>query len=287
MTAMRGDDVASSSPNGPLWPPDRWISPTVLRNYDMCPHRVRLAYIDAVPEPPGFNLFLSKGRIAHNLLQYSARRISHGQPVHDDGKFLEMAIQRLPPREFPSPAERHAHALEIVRWVRYGLDYLDRNAEYLAIERGNNRPLNVVPGLEPYGLRARPDLILLRTAADGERYVEFVDFKTGKPRDNDLVPVVTRYVSRAMLRRYVPDPTAPRMQFTFLWLDPREAQVIDLSVDFCETVWESATEAIRNLAAEREWAARPSILCRYCPYNDNACTAWQRSAQESGGVTAL
>lgn len=256
----------------------------MLRNYDMCPHRARLKYIDQISEPPGFNLFLSKGRIAHNLLQYSARRISYGQPVHDDGTFLEKAIRRLPPSEFPSPAERHAHAMEIVRWVSFGLDYLDRDAEYLAIERGNNRPLNVVSGLDCYKLRARPDLTLLRTAPDGERYVEFIDYKTGKPRDDDLVPVVTRYVSRKMLKRFVPDPTTVRMQFTFLWLAPREAQVIDLSLDFCETVWESATETIRNLTTERVWPAQPSPLCHYCPYDGNACTAFRGLSQISSGM---
>lgn len=262
--------------DGRRWPPGRWISPTALRHYDRCPRRVRLTYIDAVPEPRRFNLFLSKGRIAHNLLQYSARRISRGQPVHDAGTFLEMAIHRLPPREFPSPEERHEHAMEIVRWVTYGLDYLDRDAEYLAIERGNNRPFTVVPGLDPYRLSARPDLILLRGAPDGERYIEFIDYKTGKPRDDALAPVLTRYVSRQMLKRYVPNPTTARMRFTYLWLAAGERQVVELTLDWCETTWDSATAMIRNLTTEQEWPARPSTLCHYCPYNDNACTAFQQ-----------
>jgi len=276
MTIANDSSSDTTLVDGPLWPPERWISPTALRQYDHCPRRVRLTYIDQVPEPRGFNLFLAKGRIAHNLLQYSARRISRGQPVHDRDTFLAMAIHRLPPNEFPSPEERHGHAMEIVRWVTYGLDYLDRDAEYLAIERGNNRPLRVVPGLDSYRLSARPDLILLRGAPDGERYIEFIDYKTGTPRDDALVPVLTRYVSREMLKRYVRDPTTARMQFTYLWLAPRERQVVELSLDWCETVWESATEMIRNLTTDQEWRAQPTMLCRYCPYNGNPCDAFQQ-----------
>lgn len=261
--------------DGPRWPVDSWISPTALHTYDQCPRRARFKYIDKVPEASSFNLFLLKGRIAHNLLQYSATRISRREPVHDGDRFLKMAIQRLPPREFPSSEAREAHALDIVRWVAYGLDYLDREAEYLAIERGNNRLLRVVAGVNHYTLNARPDVILLRTAPDGERYVEFIDYKTGKPRTDDVVPVVTRYVSREMLKRFVPDPTTTRMQFTYLWLDPREKQVVDLSIEFCELAWETVTEAIRSLADEREWPATPSMLCHYCAYNGHVCTEFR------------
>jgi hypothetical protein len=279
---MANDSAADRPlPDGPLWPPDRWISPTALRNYDNCPRRVRLKYIDQAPEPPVFSLFLSKGRIAHNLLQYSARRISRGQPVDDDGSLLDKAIHRLPPEEFPSPEALRGHAMDILRWVRFGLDYLDRDAEYLAIERGNNRPLTVFPGLDPYKLIARPDLILLRTAPDGERYVEFIDYKTGKPRDDEMVPVFTRYVSREMLKRSLPDPTTARIQFTYLWLEPGEKQVVELTLEFCEPAWESATETIRSLASERIWPAQPSMLCHYCPYNGNACTAFQQMVNDT------
>ena len=131
---------------GPRWPLD---FPTVLRDYDNSPHRARLEYIDRVSEPPGFNHFLSKGRIAHNLLQYSARRLSRRQPVHDDGMFLEMTIQRLPAREFPSSKARESDAMDIVRWVRYSLDYPDRNAEYLAIECADKRTRSRRWGIRP------------------------------------------------------------------------------------------------------------------------------------------
>lgn len=66
------------------------------------------------------------------------------------------------------------------------------------------------------------------------------------------------------------------MQFTFLWLDAQERQVIDLSLDYCEWTWESVKRQICALVTEREWPVRPSRLCNYCPYNGNACTAYSR-----------
>lgn len=186
---------------------------------------------------------------------------------------LAMAWKRLDPRQFPSHAERERHAAEILRWVRFGIDYLDREADYLLIERNAHRRvlLPAFPG--PFTVMARPDLILLRTDHDGERYIEFVDYKTGKQRSDHVVPVLTRYVSRPLLKGVLPDPTTTRMQFTFLWLKEREATVIDLPLDFCETTWESITVTLSTLAAERDWPEQPSMLCNFCPYNGNACTA--------------
>lgn len=273
-----GEHVRESSgaPDGPVWPPDRNISPTALRHYGTCPHRVRLQYIDCRPEPFVYNLHLLKGRVAHEILQQSAKLIARCMPVLGDEMLRSMVAQRFDPRDFPSIEAMETHIADVLRWVQFGISCLDRDAEYLIIERTNTRAMTLPPFPMPYTLIARSDVILLRTDRDGERYVEFIDYKTGMLMDDEVVPVFTRYVSRELLKRHLPNPTAARMQFTFLWLDARERQVIDLSLDYCEWAWEPVKGQIGALLKEREWPERPSPLCRYCPYNGNVCTAYDR-----------
>lgn len=71
--------MGSLPSTSPAWPDERWISPTALRGYSRCPHRVRLRYLDRIPEPKTFSVQLSKGRITHDLLAMSARRIVRGE----------------------------------------------------------------------------------------------------------------------------------------------------------------------------------------------------------------
>lgn len=259
--------------DGPAWPSDGWISPTVLKHYAQCPHRVRLEYIDRIPEPFVYNLHLIKGRIAHEILRQCARLVARRQPVFCEETLNRMVGQRFHPRDFPSIDAMNRHIADVLRWVHYATAVLDPAANYLVIERNNTRPVTVPASFLPHRLVARSDVILLRTDPDGERVVEFIDYKTGRRREDDLVPVFTRYVARPLLLQHLPDPTVARMRFTFLWLDARERQDIDLTLDLCESAWELVTRRIGALLAERQWRPRPSPLCRFCPYDGNPCTA--------------
>lgn len=266
----------SSTHGSPAWPVDRAISPTVLSRYCTCPREVRLRYIDQRTGRKEFSLQLTKGNVAHGILKHCADRIVRGLPPPGPPNFEDMASRRLHTWMFPSEETRRCEIADVVRWVHYGLECLDRNADYLLIERNATRSLVLPLYTGPNLLMARPDLILLHMEPDGEPFVEFIDYKTGKPRDDEVVPVFTRYVSRELLKRHLPNPTIARMQFTFLWLDARERQVIDLSLDYCEWAWESVKGQIEALLDEREWPERPSHLCNYCGYNGNACTAYAR-----------
>jgi hypothetical protein len=224
---------------------------------------------------------LVKGRVTHEILRQSAWLIARHKPVLGDEKLYSMVSRRFDPRDFPSIETMESHTADVLRWVRCGIDYLDRNSEYLAIEWTNNRPLTLPLFSMPYTLMARSDVVLLRADADDGRFVEFIDYKTGKPTDDEIVPVFTRYISRTLLKQYLPNPTTARMQFTFLWLDAQERQVIDLSLDYCEWNWELVKRQIGALLDEREWPERPSHLCNYCGYNGNACTAYDRLQSDS------
>lgn len=265
------------SPGAASWPTDQWISPTALRNFSRCPNRVRLRYLEKVPEPKSFSVHLSKGRITHDLLAMSAKRIVQGLGDFDDDWFFQQACRRLPRWEFPSDEARAGHARNVADWVGWVLRYLDRTAAYLLIEKGGHRDLAWGRCGDRLTLVTRPDLVLLRDTDAGEPFIEFIDYKTGRRRPetpNEFVPVFMRYALTEFLRTVVPDTRAIHMQFTWLWLETSEVEVTDLSLDASITAWAALTADIDRLMAEREWPAQPSIGCNYCPYHRVACNAY-------------
>lgn len=256
---------------------DQWISPTALKNFNRCPHRVRLRYLEKVPESKSFSVHLSKGRITHDLLAMSAKRIVQGLGDFTDDWFFQNAYRRLPRWEFPSDDARAGHARNIADWIGWVLRYLDRTAVILRIEKGGHRDLAWGPTSARLTLVTRPDLVLLRTTDAGEPFIEFIDYKTGRTgpdAPNDLVPVFMRYALTEFLKTVVGDTRSIPMQFTWLWLESGEVDVTDLSLDAALAAWADLTENIGRLMAEREWPAQPSHGCNYCPYHRIACHAF-------------
>lgn len=257
----------------PRWPHGRWISPTTLNTYRNCAYRVRLRHLDQVPEPFVYNVFLSKGRIAHEILRSIAYAFRRGQSPVDDAKILEMACLRLPRQNFPSEEQRMMDARDILRWVGVGRRYLEAVPDpgWVTIENNLMRPIRLFPNVPEYTLMARPDVILERHDLGDRPVFEIIDYKTGKRRPDDTPAVVMRYVARDLLRQRVGNASAAEVRFTWLWLDSGEKDVRDLSVEFCTHAWNEITTDLEHLASEQEWAAQPSFLCRYCPYYQNIC----------------
>jgi len=277
---MRAVREAPPGP-GPVWPAKAALSPTSLKTYATCPHRIRLQVIERRKAPFRETIHLEQGNAAHHLLAEFAHRHRHGHPQRSVDELYARAFHRLPKRHFPSREAHEAATDEVMRWVDYGLKRLDREADILAVEKPGRRHLPARPGLGRLELTTRPDLILLRTDREGERYVEIVDYKTGSNEWVDEIPPVTmRFVLKELFRTLTPDTLALRIQFTYVWLAHREVKEIDLNPEYCETEWAKVTGLIDQLAGEREWPTRPSSLCRYCPFNGNACTAF-RDHQES------
>lgn len=256
------------------WPVDRWISPTTLNNYRNCALRVRLAHLDRVPEPFVYNVFLRKGRIAHDILRSIAYALRRNAAPVDDETVLRMARLRLPPQNFPSEDARMADARDILRWVNVGRRYLEGipDPEWLVIEQNLNRPIRLFPKVPAYTLIARPDVIVQRHDIGDRPVFEIIDYKTGKRRPDDTPAVIMRYVARNLLGQRVGNASSADVRFTWLWLDSGEKDVRDLSVDFCTHIWGEITADLERLASEHEWKPNPSFLCNYCPYYRHVCT---------------
>lgn len=267
-------------PPGPAWPPQRWISPSALKSFNNCAHRIRLQYLDQLPQPPVFNLFLNKGNIAHQLLAQSAARIARGESVLDEGTLFDLSIRRLPPWVFPSPEAREGHARDIVRWVQYGQSHLDRSAQYLKIEKMGHRQIPWQPEGTRLTVVTKPDLVLLRTDSSGEQFIEIIDYKTGARYIDDTPPVIMRYVLKDLLKTLTTDTSALRVIFTYIWLDHGILDEIPMTIEYSTREWGRVIENIDRLLAEREWKATPSMLCNYCPYNGNACHAFEEMERD-------
>lgn len=266
---------------GPVWPPSLWISPTKLKAFSTCPHRVRLQYIDKVPSPQPFNLFLQQGTIAHNMLADAAKRIRSGVALRSADELLVWATRGMHPQYFPSPDARESAAQTIVRWVQYGIGHIDHEAEFLLIERNSSRTMPWRPAGTRLTVSTRPDLILYRTDAEGERFVEIVDYKTGSQWMDEVPPVTMRFVCKDVFQKIATDTSTLRMQFTYVYLEHRETEVIALTPEYCAMSWGKVTDTIELMMAEREWPVRPSRLCNYCPYNGSTCTAFAEMEPES------
>ncbi len=256
---------------GPRWLPGTWISPSALNTFSACPYKTRLQYIDKLKGPHQFSLDLAKGTIAHSILAYAANVIKRGYEPPDEAWIEKSAISRLPADEFPSDAERLRHAHDIVRWVAYGLAYLDRTAEYLIIERPQHIEWPILPH-QGFTLITRPDLVLLRTDQehDDEHFIEIIDYKTGTGNAAPMVPVLTRLICKEFLTDYLVTAST-RVVFTYLWLERRETERHDLTRERCAAQWAGIIGRIRNLVTETAWPPKPSRFCHYCDYRGNAC----------------
>ncbi len=266
--------------DGPGWLPGKVISPTALKRFGECPQRVRLRYIDDVLEPKSFNVDLSKGRITHELLAASLKRIRQGNLELGEEWCFTQVERRFPPSEFPSHAARESHAREVARWVTWGLNQIDRTATILRIEKGESREAPGQSPGSPLRVYTRPDLVLLHTG-DDEPVVEFIDFKTGREREDHLVPAMMGYVFTEALPRDIPPSTRYRMRFTWYWLAAREMTHQDLTIDYSQEKLAEVAAGIERLLAEREWAPRPSHLCNWCPYRGNPCTAYANAVNDA------
>jgi len=252
------------------WLPDSWISPSALNTFSICPHKARLQYVDKVRGQPRFSLDLSKGRIAHSLLAHAAHVMQRGFEPPDAAWLTMSARQRLPFNEFPSEEERFRHASEIVEWVNFGIAHLDRQAEIINIEKSRHTGWSMILPPHEYTVITRPDVVLVRTTSDGEPFVEIIDYKTGTGEPVAHVPVLTRLIMRDFLAGHVPLETT-RVLFTYVWLQKKEHQQIELTREHCSGQWPVIKGKIRDLVTETRWQPRPSRYCHYCEFRGNAC----------------
>lgn len=267
------------SPGAPAWPVARYLSPSKLKDYTTCPHRVRLQHVDQVPGRQEWSHNLEEGKIAHAILADAAKRLRARVPLRTHDDMLAWIRRALPSHRFPSEAAHEASVRRIERWVRYGLDQLDPEAQFLNIENPRSRSFPMEAVNARLTISTRPDLILLRLDDEGVPFVDIVDYKTGSVWVDDIAPITMRFVFKELLQKVTSDTRNLPVRFTYVFLEHGETEVVPLTPAYCETAWNDVLALAERLVLEREWPARPSNFCHYCQYHEWLCDA--RGQQET------
>lgn len=255
------------------WPPDRWISPSALNNYQICPQKVRFQ-LEGRQTPPTYVPFFTKGRAAHVILAACATALRDGREMVPRGTVEERVRRQIPREPYTTTDAWLAEVRDVVDWVERGKRTLQGLVPMtvLNVETRLHRPWMVVPQTPPYTLMARPDLIVLRQDAQGQEMVQMIDYKTGAIRDELMPPVVLRFAAKTWLASLGIDVRATPIRFTYVWLAHGQEDNHELTAELCNHEWAEILPVVEALVRETDWAPRPSPLCNYCAYYQNHCT---------------
>jgi hypothetical protein len=124
---------------------------------------------------------------------------------------------------------------QVVEWVKYGVSYLDPYATILGVERFLDRTYYPEDGSGPIPLGVVIDLLLLRMDSNGRRFIEILDYKTGKHLDGSLFAPV----------------------FTELYVAKRHVRTSELTLERCLADWEEVKRTLAAIAAESTWDPTP------------------------------
>jgi hypothetical protein len=258
------------------------LYPSHLELYEQCPRKFVLKVVERRRVEEAFSPALAKGKIAHEVLKICTAELRDNAAVPADLRAL--VAPRLPREEYDSPLSWESDVAEVVEWVKYGLSYIDPTATILGVEKFLDRSFKLDGcGDQPIPLGAVIDLVLLRTDANGDRYVEIVDYKTGKNLDQSrFAPVIARFVLKSMLAAYFPDTKFAPVVYTELYLAKQVPRSRDLNLDDCLKEWEEVTRVVADIQAEEAWEPSPSPLCQWCPFNGNGC--WAENTGDDGSL---
>jgi hypothetical protein len=255
--------------------------PTQLELFHQCRRRYLLKVVErrAVSEP--FSPALAKGIAAHDVLKVCGNELRATASVPADLRPLVKA--RLSIREYLTDLSWSHDVDEVVEWIKFGLSHIDPYATILGVELFLDRTFRPDSGSAPLALGIVVDLLLLRTDETGERFLEVIDYKTGKRmEDQTFAPVMARFALKRIIDRHLPGVAFPSVVFTELYLAQGAVRSQELTFPTVLAKWEEVNSTISAITSEKAWAPKPSPLCRWCPFNGNGCTP--ESAEDSGDL---
>jgi hypothetical protein len=169
-----------------------------------------------------------------------------------------LTAPRLPRGVYPSAAAWESDVAQVVEWVKYGVSYLDPYATILGVERFLDRTYYPEDGSGPIPLGVVIDLLMLRMDSNGRRFIEILDYKTGKHLDGSLfVPVFSRFVLKRLVDATLPGENFAPVVFTELYVAKRHVRTSELTLERCLADWEEVKRTLAAIAAESTWDPTP------------------------------
>lgn len=258
--------------------PTRRLYPTQLELFQQCRRRYHLKVVQRRPVDQPFSSALAKGNVAHEVLKICGREWMASASMPADLRAL--VAPRLPRLHYASSAAWEADVAEVVGWVTYALSSLDPYATILGVELFLDRTFRPDNDSAPTPLGAVIDLLLLRTDSNGAKFLEIVDYKTGKHLDGSLfAPVISRFVLKRLIAKHLPGDTFAPVVFTELYLAKQQVRSSEMTLERCLADWAEVKRTLADIAVESTWAPTPSPLCDWCPFNGNGCVP---SSEEPG-----
>lgn len=261
------------------------ITPTNLGEYRDCPRKFRLDHIDRIRGPWRYEEHFAVGRAVHRLLADVARRLRVRATLPTGAALVHLAADMIPRDHYPSADAYGAVIRKVVVDVEAGIRYLigDPDSAIFLYESTLKRPY--VRG-DRLRLSFRVDVARWTADADADgEFIEIIDYKTGKRRDDDELPVFARFVINPLLEeRECCWPWNTRVRFTYVWLDAGESIGMDLDAERCRRPWRTISTRIEQLFVETEWAPRPSALCKWCRFYRVACDGLDAVNRPSPGL---
>ena len=245
--------------------------PTQLELFHQCRRRYLLKVVERRSREEPFNPSLAKGIVTHDVLKLCGSELKSTASLPADLRSL--VAPRLSREQYLTDLSWENDVSEIVEWVKFGLTYIDPYASILGVELFLDRTYRSEDCSAPVALGVVVDLLLLRTDKNGNRFLEVIDYKTGKHMEEPtFASVMARFALKRLIDRHLPGDLFAPVVFTQLYLTKRLHRSQELTPPECLAGWEVITRTIAAIEAEEEWAPNPSPLCQWCTFNGNGCS---------------
>lgn len=176
------------------------------------------------------------------------------------------ATAALPRDGYPDERAWAEDVAAVLAQVEVGLRHLATGRRVLAVEAFLRYPYRGDAATPPFVLGATADVILEGVDDRDERFLEVIDWKTGRGRGVDLVQeLALRIVAKHTYKgyAYIVSTTA------FLAEDATWSIVRD-DVS-CRRIWGELKATVAAIEREERWEPQPGTKCLWCPYFQNGC----------------
>jgi hypothetical protein len=145
--------------------------------FTQCPEKYYRERIEKRRTAEGYSSALTIGIDAHSILDAAALeyRTSNSVPAN----LYERAEVLVPRSQYSSDAAWQDDVEVVVIAVKSGLPYLDGESQVIATESTLQYAYQLGRDCPPFVLAAKVDLVLLKISAEGQSYIDVIDYKTG------------------------------------------------------------------------------------------------------------